>query len=1052
MSVLRDHYYRLASDLPDERIEAATALLKELVSVDKTEEWDYALNRLITGLTTTRQGARFGFSMALTETVRELIYKKDYDLNVETYLAKVLKASEVKASMKGKEERSVLFGRLFGLQILVNSQLLFDKSVANDDILISYANSLIDLSSSKSWLRETSIFTLCQFITLYLTQKDASTDKVIIQILQRINDNGLNMTTEGIAVYLSVPKSIRSILASQINNQKLNWKNGDPFSKGNLPLLAKALKDVDVVDPEESSDEPNALKKKNNKQKGSWSPRIPFVWDLIVSSFNSIDNLQENEDVEIESSSKKRKKSSKSSSKRRKTEINESDISLKEFWKVVVDETLFSEKSSHERKYWGFEIFIKFLTSVNSSDILCLFTPNFMRCLINQAAQSNRLLNKVSVKVLKIIVEISKRDFIKAPAILGCLIDKSIGGCWNFDLVTKSKVTDSLVGILGNQSDSKIMNESQIELFLKSTASILFKAFNNARETQEGEVDAVRKSNDNIQKWVLDKFLILFRNSRGFENINNKWLDDIFKFLIEISFFKTSKTSDVSVNIRKLSQDRLNTFLSDTMTLKRKDSSYSSYCLKHIRSLEKSDENVLVLEFDDELLDIKKECYDLLSGIKELSKLKTASENGKKDQLMCFDLLFSMVLIQLYMGDDETVTVLGELKACYESIFVGSEEDSKNVDASVVLTEVILSFISRKPALLKKLSIIVWESFLCSKNENGTVKITPECFTLLFDVLETKENKEGQKKLFDEDDEFEDDVEEDSEGHDGSDAEESENDSGEEDVEENDKDVDSKENVGEVDKETNLKLAEALGIPTASSGEVKFDDIDSFGEDEEESYESDSMDDEQMMAMDDQLSKIFKDRRDAISNISSGNKRKAEVLEARDQMIFFKNRILDLLDSFSKLNPNSHLNISMVKPVVTLIDLTLDKNLGVKAHKLLKTRISKTKLVQEDFEINFTTKEAQVKYKESLLDLIKWAQESASSKSSNQSHSLACSQTCIFIAKNLVNLDSSYMSKVIDIYSDSLKGWASDHKNKTQASLFFDFINWINSKRVNKDK
>ncbi|KAM9912575.1 hypothetical protein OXX80_014298, partial [Metschnikowia pulcherrima] len=83
MSVSRDHYYTLASEVPQERLEAATKLLSELSEVNKTEEWDYALNRLIKGLTTSRQSARFGFSMALTEVVRELVTKQDYELSVE---------------------------------------------------------------------------------------------------------------------------------------------------------------------------------------------------------------------------------------------------------------------------------------------------------------------------------------------------------------------------------------------------------------------------------------------------------------------------------------------------------------------------------------------------------------------------------------------------------------------------------------------------------------------------------------------------------------------------------------------------------------------------------------------------------------------------------------------------------------------------------------------------------------------------------------------------------------------------------------------------------
>ena len=254
MSVLKDHYYRLSSEVPQERIEAATALLSELAQVNLKPDWDYALNRLVKGLITTKQSARFGFSMALVEVVRELIYRKEEeyaDISISSYLSLVLHNSQLKSSMKGKEERSVLFGRLFGLQVLINSQVLLDPElIADEQILFKFIHALIELSGLKSWLRETAIFTLCQFIRLLNSEEcklnDNLKSKVLVQILQDVNDQGLNLSTEGIAVYLSIPRSQRQLLAEKVVSPTANWKHGDPFAKGNLPVLAKALKDVEL--------------------------------------------------------------------------------------------------------------------------------------------------------------------------------------------------------------------------------------------------------------------------------------------------------------------------------------------------------------------------------------------------------------------------------------------------------------------------------------------------------------------------------------------------------------------------------------------------------------------------------------------------------------------------------------------------------------------------------------------------------------------------------------------------------------------------------------
>ena len=249
----------------------------------------------------------------------------------------------------------------------------------------------------------------------------------------------------------------------------------------------------------------------------------------------------------------------------------------------------------------------------------------------------------------------------------------------------------------------------------------------------------------------------------------------------------------------------------------------------------------------------------------------------------------------------------------------------------------------------------------------------------------------------------------------------------------------------ELDKQTNLKLAQALGIPTKETGEVKFDELDDLSSNEE--YESDSMDDEQMMAMDDELSRIFKHRQDTLNSLPTGNKRKLEVLEAKENMIFFKNRILDLLEIFIKVNPSLQFNLTFITPLITLMNLTLDKNLGVKAHKLLKNKVSKTKIDLNDLTKYYPQPN---EYYETLVQLISELQDKANTvKSSNQAVNQSYNQSCIIVAKNLIALDENNMEKVVEIYCDSLKKWCLSNDSKLQSSLFFDFINWINTKKNN---
>lgn len=1040
MSVLRDHYFKLGSDLPKERLSAATQLISELIKVNDSKEWEYALNRLIKGIITTRQSAKFGFSMALTEVVNELIERKE--LTVGKYLDLLVETTKITSSMKGKEQRAVLFGRLFGLQVLINSKIILQSS---EDDVVKFVETLLELSNVKNWIRETGFFTLIQFIKL--VQDDDSIDykkKIYIKILSTVNDLGLNLSTEGLAVYLSIPNSDK--LSQKISNLKANWKNGDPFHKGNLPVLAKVLKDVEVINDEENEDN-------NKKQKSSWNSRLPFVWDLIVLKFNQLESSP-NEDDDIDAvptseTSKKRKKkdSSKKSSKKAKTE--QEYISIKEFWKVVIDETLFSEKSSYERKYWGFEIFEKFVTSlINLQLVQYLFTPNFMRCLINQHASSSRMLYKISQQTIKSLVKIIKEKQNLAPIVLLCLLDESKGGCWNFDLISKSRTIDEILQV-----------KSQINLFI----SILLNNFESKLESQNVVEDSDKNSNDNILKWYLDKIVNLIKHNKQVQ-LSDSIIESILTKMIKYAFFQ-SKEINISKFLQSVAKERLSSLLSELITTRLSNennfTTWSTFCFQTIKELSQTEK--CLVEFDEDLALVEQETSDLLKTIIELNK--------SSDKLYIFELLFSMCLIQLYMEDEETVQVINEIKLVFENQFTSKiqgqdeDEDDDQVDDSVVLTEIVLSFISRKSTLFKKLSSLVWENFLCKSNEtDGKLRVNDACFRLLFDVLEAKENKQGQQKLFEgeggdiegEDDEEEE--EEDDEDGDGEDDDEEEDEETEEKDQDNDEDNDSdsdsendsdlddvNDTMTELDKQTNLKLAQALGIPTKETGEVKFDELDDLSSNEE--YESDSMDDEQMMAMDDELSRIFKHRQDTLNSLPTGNKRKLEVLEAKENMIFFKNRILDLLEIFIKVNPSLQFNLTFITPLITLMNLTLDKNLGVKAHKLLKNKVSKTKIDLNDLTKYYPQPN---EYYETLVQLISELQDKANTvKSSNQAVNQSYNQSCIIVAKNLIALDENNMEKVVEIYCDSLKKWCLSNDSKLQSSLFFDFINWINTKKNN---
>lgn len=1012
MAVSKDHYYKLGSEVPAERIEGASLLISELVAADDTAEWDYALDRLLKGLSTTRQSAKYGFSTALAEVMAVLVEKADFDLTTSSVLDKIVAASKVSASMKGKEVRALYFGRLFGFQAVVNSGILLKETLTLPEDLKKFCSLVVALLGTKLWLRESAMYTLCQWVAGF-TKNDNVDESLLVLLFQNVADEQLTFTTEGVALYLTIPPPLRTKIVSQLEGPN-QWKNGNPLARENLAVLARVLKDAEHVKADEDcGDDSNTPakggKNKNSKQKSTWSPKLPFVWTLLAEHFSvQKDSNDDNETVH----DKKRKKHSSGASKKIKSDG--SALLFQEFWESVVDKVLFSEKASNERKFWGFEVLLLFLPTVSELSLSYLFSQNAISVLTALIKQ-DKMLSKAASRVLDKVTTLANEDISKAPVLFRAVINVH-SPTLNTAFFQRLKLADQLISIVTNKEN---VTDSQAKAHTQKILAALFAKFEISLSAQ-GPVSDDRNLNDVTLRWVLDKILLLVRSTRRFHTTKSLAYDEICEFMVLNTFFIPKEGAGVSSWVRLAFQERLGSILSELMSNTRKGHSWARYCVRQIAELEKNPNLEYVLELSDELAAIK----DLTVGM--LDTIKTAiTKNIKVQQQLAFELLFSMVLIQLYMGESEAAGVLEELTAVYEDTFSTNDD----TEAPVVLTEIILSFVSKKSTLLRKLGVIVWESILCVPGEDGELMVTEQCFQRLFAILESKENEDGQKALFEADqdmDAAEDDDEDEDEDEDGDSQSEAVS------------DLESESEANEtVDKDTSVKLASALGI--AHDGEVKYSEIDSFDDDEEDNYESESMDDEQMMAIDDELARIFKERRDAIT-ANNLNKKKNDATAAKEQMVMFKNRVLDLVEAFSKAQPGSVLNLQFLKPIVNLINLTNEKSLGVKAHQILKTRIAKVKIYKPEQVI---TEDIKIQ----LFELLQWLQLQAGRYSSNSAHMAACSQSSILVAKALCALDLEYIEKVIGIYSQTLQQWAVNPKNRITTTLFFDFINWLGTKR-----
>lgn len=365
------------------------------------------------------------------------------------------------------------------------------------------------------------------------------------------------------------------------------------------------------------------------------------------------------------------------------------------------------------------------------------------------------------------------------------------------------------------------------------------------------------------------------------------------------------------------------------------------------------------------------------------------------------------------------------------------EED---VDASEVMVEILLSFLSKPSVLLRKLAQQVFASFVDT--------ITGRGLEATFGVLETKESLGGQQELFDreeEDDaEMERDLGDDDDELDSDvevvDAEEMDLDDEEEDSESEDDDDDNNDDEDEASETEVSKLeaalSEALGAHKAT------DDNDSDSD----------MDDEAMLALDEHLVKIFKQR----NQVSSGQKsKKQESKHAKETITNFKNRVLDLLDIFAK-SPRARdevtISSKMLIPLLKCIRTTGNKQVAERAAAVIRNYANTLRGKEADVPLE------RDEDKEGLWELLGEIHKEAARDGGvgRDKHKAACSQVSLLVMKVLIasgGMKEEDVERAVRVYADSLTKWLTERSWRVQSGLFTDLVNWAASasKRVQNE-
>lgn len=684
------------------------------------------------------------------------------------------------------------------------------------------------------------------------------------------------------------------------------------------------------------------------------------------------------------------------------------DKDFTQFWQEAIDDGHFTSTASTERKSLGLQITTLAIGTSKPELVSALFTKNLLRCIINHRSNKQSNLHQSAKVPLDALVNRAKKDVTVISDSVTALL--GINGAVNFDSLTKTKTIDSLISAA---------DDTGLAALLSTVATQIYRPTVTEHIDAEGSRRAMSDICTNVARAIITQRSVSDVEPNAEAALDN--LECVSNLLARTGYLETdpkAASPPISETTQELFRTRTTSCLGSMLKSRTPDIRNLLCRLgSTLWAQAEKGEAKLLIKPDAKVKTLLSAAAKNLSALEKKQGKKQSKAKASRSALM---LLYSMSFLQALGGDPDSLSMLEDLELCYQSY-------ESSDDTTVILIEILLSFLSRGSAVLRTMAEQVFAAFAPDMTEDGLQS--------MLDILQKKESMSGQEELFEhaDDQDAADDAESSSESDD-SDVEiidvEDDSASDSESTASSDGDVDktaADDADGPDDDETKAfeaKLAQALG--SSRSGGAAND----MDHDAATSSESD-MDDEQMMALETHLTTIFQER----AKLSS---KKQDNRDAKTNIVNFKNRVLDLLSLYVKSQSDNNLVLHLVTPLLDTVRTTSSRQTAEKAFAVLKTlaeTCTRRKAFPDDEDLALATlKEVHAAMRHKAVKL----------------HGTACSRASLFLAKTLVSADPAHFEAVSSLYADSLRAWYLDPKSRVPGSVFTEWTSWCVATRKTK--
>ena len=363
-------------------------------------------------------------------------------------------------------------------------------------------------------------------------------------------------------------------------------------------------------------------------------------------------------------------------------------------------DSLFAISSSEVRKYWGLLLFEQMFGDIPEHLISILFSKNLMRCLMNHLALPDRYLHRVALKVLKAI----HARVVTEPQATNAAISGLLGpnGHVNFDHVTKTKTVEKLLSQIDAQTLRTVLPLFE-RLILKPQVGDETGAASRRQILADQLLSLIRSRQiDSISKAALSEY--------------NACIEQLLAFFVDVAYFSPRLAAEPPVS--KASQDIFRSRISSSLThLVAKVADPAQFPYYVVMIIHKREEDVDSQPLFDVDENVRKTVARAWKTLDKLHLKAGKPQSSRQNLLRAFKLLYSLTILQMYNGDSDAVTILDELRNCYDSLVKHREKDKQG--GSEVLVEILLSLVSKPSLLFRRLAQQVFGAFAPCVNATG---------------------------------------------------------------------------------------------------------------------------------------------------------------------------------------------------------------------------------------------------------------------------------------------------------------------------------------------